>query len=111
MRIGGNANNQEITFNIEKTGEFKFPYKTIQFMIHGLPESKANNIDDSPKPHIFEVNNQTFVANSAKVSETNIPNFALKQDLYKIERMLKTAQPYYQFSIGMPDKTFTLKLK
>ena len=80
-------------------------------MIHGLPESKANNLDDSPKPHIFEVNNQTFVANSAKVSETKIPHFALKQDLYKIERVLKTTQSYYKFSIEMPDKSFKLKIK
>ena len=111
IQISGSAQNQEITFNIEKTANFNFPYKTIQFMIHGLTESKANNLDDSPKPHIFEVNNKTFVANSAKVSETKIPHFALKQDLYKIERVLKTTQSYYKFSIEMPDKSFKLKIK
>jgi alpha-glucosidase (family GH31 glycosyl hydrolase) len=111
IQISGSAQNQEISFNIEKTANFNFPYKTIQFMIHGLPESKANNLDDSPTPPIFEVNNQTFVANSAKVSETKIPHFALTQDLYKIERVLKTTQSNYKFSIGMPDKSFNLKIK
>ena len=111
IRISGNTKNQEITFQIEKSKGFDFSFKTIQFVIHGIPDNKLNNLDDSPKPHIFEVNNQSFVANSAKVIETMIPHFAIKQDLYKIERVTKTTQPIYKFCIGMPTETFTFKLK
>lgn len=111
IRISGNTKNQEITFQIEKSKGFDFSFKTIQFVIHGIPDNKLNNLDDSPKPHIFEVNNQTFVANSAKVIETMIPHFAIKQDLYKIERVIKTTQPIYKFCIGMPTETFIFKLK
>lgn len=111
IRIFGNAKDQDITFKIEKSNGFEFPYKTIQFVVHGLPESKASNIDDSPKPHIFEVKNEVFVANSAKVTETNIPHFAIKQDLYKIERVTKTEQPIYKFCVSMPSETFHFKIK
>ncbi len=111
IRISGNAIHQEITFQIEKSNGFEFSFKTIQFVVHGISENQLNNIDDNPKPHIFEVNKQTFVANTAKVLETKIPHFAIKQDLYKIERVTKTTQPIYKFCIGMPTETFTLKIK
>jgi hypothetical protein len=111
IQISGSAQNQEISFNIEKTANFNFPYKTIQFFIHGLTESIFNPSDDIPKPRTFEVNKQLFVANSANVTETKIPHFALKQDLYKVERIHKTTLSYFKFTCAMPQESFTLKIK
>jgi alpha-glucosidase len=111
IRIIGNSTKQEIAFQIEKTSGFNFPYKTIQFFIHGLTESIFNPSDDIPKPRTFEVNKQLFVANSANVTETKIPHFALKQDLYKVERIHKTTLSYFKFTCAMPQESFTLKIK
>ncbi len=111
IQITGKPMSQEIEFNINKIGNFNFHYKVLKFIMHGLPQTNVNQIDDSPKPRIMRINNQQFVAPSANVVESYRPHFALQQDLYKVDKIDKTANPNYIFHVNCPNSSFKLTIE